>query len=102
MAGIWARFRSEARWRWRGWLALAVLVGVGGGAVLGIVAGARRTDSAYERFVAESSPADYLVASGYFAVGRPIDPRDGRASAGCAGQHGGELSACAGAHEFGA
>src|SRR6476469_2741640 len=71
MAGIWARFRSEARWRWRGWLALAVLVGVGGGAVLGIAAGARRTDSAYERFVAASSPADYLVASGYFAVGPP-------------------------------
>ena len=81
---------------------MAVLVGVGGGAVLGIVAGARRTDSAYERFVAESSPADYLVASGYFAVGRPIDLATVARQPGVRAKHGGELSACAGAHEFGA
>jgi hypothetical protein len=73
MTAIWARFRSEVPRRWQAWLALAALVGIGGGAVLGVLAGARRTGSAYDRFVAGSSPADYLVASGYFALGRPID-----------------------------
>jgi ABC-type lipoprotein release transport system permease subunit len=54
-------------------VALAVLVGVGVGAVLGIASGARRTDSAYERFVAQSSPAALMVASGYVGLGPTMD-----------------------------
>ena len=41
----------ELRARWRGWAVLVLLVGVAGGAVLTAAAGARRTDSAYPRFL---------------------------------------------------
>ena len=62
-------------WRRRrgSWIVLVVLVGVGAGAVLGIASGARRTDSAYGRFVAQSSPADLMVASGYVGLGPTTD-----------------------------
>ena len=58
-------------WRRRrgSWVVLVVLVGVGAGAVLGIASGACWTDSAYGRFVAQSSPADLMVASGYVGLG---------------------------------
>jgi hypothetical protein len=65
------------RQRWRGWLALAVLLGVVGGIALMAAAGARRTDTAYPRFLRRSHAADLLVTPvlsgfhGYFrAVGR--------------------------------
>ena len=48
--------------RWRGWVLLGLLVGVAGGAVLTAVAGARRTDSAYPRFLVASRAADVLVS----------------------------------------
>jgi hypothetical protein len=44
------RARGELRRRWRATLLLIVLVGVAGGAVLTLVAGARRSSSAYDRF----------------------------------------------------
>jgi len=59
---------------WRGWVTLAVLVGLAAGAVLGAVAGARRTDSAYPRFLQVSKASDVLVSpagsglSGYYAA----------------------------------
>src|SRR3954471_19590572 len=68
LPGEWRRRRAS-------WVALAVLVGVGAGAVLGVASGARRTDSAYERFVAQSSPADLMVASGYVGLGPTVDLR---------------------------
>ena len=48
------RFRAavELRRRWRGSVALAVLAGVGAGVALAMFAGARRTDTALDRFVA--------------------------------------------------
>ena len=48
--------------RWRGWVLLGLLVGVAGGAVLTAAAGARRTDSAYSRFLVASRAADVFVA----------------------------------------
>ena len=48
--------------RWRGWVLLGLLVGVAGGVVLTAVAGARRTDSAYSRFLVASRAADVFVA----------------------------------------
>ena len=48
MGAIAYRLRSEARRRWKSWCALAILVGVAGGGVLALVAGARRTATAYE------------------------------------------------------
>jgi ABC-type lipoprotein release transport system permease subunit len=43
------RFRSELRRRWRSYLAMVLLTGVGAGAVLGALAGARRTASGFDR-----------------------------------------------------
>lgn len=55
------RVVAERRRRWRSWLALALVVGLGGGVVLGALAGARRTETAYPRFVASHRPSDVLV-----------------------------------------
>ena len=52
----------QLRARWRGWVLLSVLVGLTGGVVLTAAAGARRTDSAYSRFLAASHAADLLVS----------------------------------------
>src|SRR5215470_5891383 len=77
MGAVWLRLRAELRHQWRGWLALAVLLGVIGGIALTAAAGARRTDTAYPRFLRQSNAADLLVSPtlsgfrGYFrAVAR--------------------------------
>jgi len=51
MSAVWALARSEVRARWRAMLGLALLVGVVSGAAIAAAAGARRTDSAYPRFL---------------------------------------------------
>ena len=53
MGAVWLRLRAELRRQWRGLLALAVLLGVIGGIALTAAAGARRTDTAYPRFLRE-------------------------------------------------
>jgi putative ABC transport system permease protein len=53
---------GSLRARWRGWVLLAVLVAVGGGAVLAAAAGAWRTSSAYPRFLQASKASDLLVS----------------------------------------
>jgi len=55
------RCRAELRARWPALLAVALLVGLAGGATLAAFAGARRTDSAYDRLVAKSRAWDVLV-----------------------------------------
>ena len=52
----------KLRARWQGWVVLALLVGLGGGAVLTAAAGALRTDSAYPRFLEKSKASDVLVS----------------------------------------
>ena len=54
----------ELRARWLGWVVLALLVGLAGGVVFTAAAGARRTDSAYPRFLAVSKASDVLVVAG--------------------------------------
>ena len=49
MAAVWAVARADLRGRWRGLLALALLVGIMGGVVLAAAAGARRTQTAMPR-----------------------------------------------------
>jgi hypothetical protein len=61
MGAVWLRLRAELRQHWRGWLALAVLLGLIGGVALTAAAGARRTDTAYPRFLRASHAADLLV-----------------------------------------
>ena len=45
------RLRVELRARWRAWGVIAMLIGVAGAAVLTTAAGARRTDTAYGRYL---------------------------------------------------
>ena len=71
VTAIRLRLIRELRARSRAWIALALLVGVAGGAVLLTAAGARRTDSAYARYLRASHASDLLVApslNGYDAV----------------------------------
>jgi hypothetical protein len=61
MGAVWLRLRAELRHQWRAWLALAVLLGVIGGIALTAAAGARRTDTAYPRFLRASHAAQMAV-----------------------------------------
>ena len=62
MRGVWLRLRTESRARWKAWLAMGLLLGVIGGAVLTAAAGARRTDTAYPRMLQSAGAPDLLVA----------------------------------------
>ena len=54
---------------WRGWAALALLTAFSCGAVLAAAAGARRTDTAFPRFLAASASADVLMGPAQSGVG---------------------------------
>jgi hypothetical protein len=62
MAAAWMRVRAELRARWVAWLAVALVAGVGAGVVVALMAGARRTETAYPRFVRAEHASDVLVA----------------------------------------
>ncbi len=64
MSAVFLRLRSELRARWRSWLALALLVGLGGGAALAAAAGARRSESAYPRFLKLQKAAHLYTGGG--------------------------------------
>jgi len=51
MTAVLLRAREELRARWRSSVSLTVMLAVFGGAVMAVAAGARRTDSAYPRFL---------------------------------------------------
>ncbi len=68
MSGVWYRFGAEARRWWRLWLVMALVVGLAGGAVRALVAGARRTRSAYDRFVVAYDAFDVALVSGFEGV----------------------------------
>jgi hypothetical protein len=69
------RLRAEARQRWRGWLGLVLMIGVFGGTTIATVAGARRTDTAYPRFLAESNPFDqFLLGVSTNGEEDPVNP----------------------------
>jgi len=61
VAAVRLRLGSEFRSRWRAWLALAALAGLFAGAVIAAVAGARRTETAYTRFLVAERAPDILV-----------------------------------------
>lgn len=69
MAAAWLRLRAGARTRWRAWAALAVLVGMAGGVVIASLAGAARTESAYDRFLTWSNASDLAL----FNAANPLD-----------------------------
>src|SRR5690349_4952555 len=70
VSAVWMRLRSELRTRWRAWLGLALLIGLAGSAAVAAAAGARRTETAYPRFVQAQNGYD-LITGGF--PGR-IDP----------------------------
>jgi hypothetical protein len=61
MTAVWVRARAELRQRWRASVLLTMVVGLAGGVVLAAVAGARRTDSAMDRFLAYNRPLNVAV-----------------------------------------
>ncbi|MGZ6976296.1 MAG: hypothetical protein ACXVKQ_20345, partial [Acidimicrobiia bacterium] len=54
--------RAELRRRWFSWVAAALVIGLAAAIVLTSAAGARRTSSAYSRFLRASRSADVLVS----------------------------------------
>jgi hypothetical protein len=58
------RLRSETRTRWRSWLGLVLLIGLAGAAATAAAAGARRTETAYPRFVQAQNGYD-LITGGF-------------------------------------
>lgn len=73
MTAVWFRFRAELRTRWRAWLGLALIVGLAGGLVIALAASARRTDSAYDRFVRAQDGYDILVSLNTSGFGAPTE-----------------------------
>ncbi len=61
MTTLLAVIRAELRRRWRGLVLVALLIGLAGGASLAAFAGARRTSSAFDRFLAWSRSQDVVV-----------------------------------------
>jgi hypothetical protein len=61
MRAVLSLAARELRGRWLSWAVLILLVALAGGVVLTAVAGARRTDSAYPRFLAAYRASDALV-----------------------------------------
>lgn len=64
MPAAWIALQSELRGRWREWLTLALVVVLFSGSITAIAAGARRTDSAYQRFLVATRAPDILVFGG--------------------------------------
>ena len=58
------RTRADLRRHWRAWLGLALLVGVFAGGFVAAAAGARRINTAYDRFSAATRAADVGVTPG--------------------------------------
>jgi hypothetical protein len=70
------RFRTTLRHRWGGCLATVVLIGLVGGAAMGAIAAARRTQSAYPRFVRSTNPSDIVVPTAVYGLTSPTSGYD--------------------------
>ncbi len=66
-----ACFRSALRGSWRPMTVLALLTGILGAVALGALAGARRTDNAYDRYLAAINASDVGVNVPGILPGRP-------------------------------
>jgi hypothetical protein len=63
MSPSWLCARADLRRRWRSRVAIAALIAIAGTVVLTAYAGARRTDSAYPRYLQATHAADFLIAT---------------------------------------
>src|SRR5690242_3980688 len=75
MTALWLRLRAELRHRWGGVLALGLVAGLAGAAVLTAAAGAHRTDTAYERMLAATRAPNFVVRTGT-GIDTPFTTRD--------------------------
>jgi ABC-type antimicrobial peptide transport system permease subunit len=73
MTAVWMRARAEMRARRRAGVALALLIGIGGGAVIATAAGARRTSSAFPRLIDSAHSSHAIVAAAEGTKGYGID-----------------------------
>ncbi len=73
MRAVWARAKSELRSRRWSSLALVLLIGIAGGGAISVADAARRTDTAYERFLASHAPSDVSVTESKNFVTRDVD-----------------------------
>jgi hypothetical protein len=73
MRAVWVRARADLRRHLLAWVALALLVGIAGGAAIAVAAAARRTDTAYERFLARSSPSDASITESKDFLTKDLD-----------------------------
>ena len=81
--GAWAWARAEIRGRWRGLVAVGLLIGLVGAVALTLLGGARRTDSAYDRF-RKATLAHDATAFGPASVLQRLAALPGVATAGVA------------------
>jgi ABC-type antimicrobial peptide transport system permease subunit len=65
MGSVWLVLRAGFRGGWRGWLALALLLGVMSGVVLAAAAGAQRTGTAYSRLLVWGHASHLRIAPSY-------------------------------------
>lgn len=63
MGAVRFRIRAEARKRVVAWIALGLVAGIGSGALLAAVAGARRTTDAYDRLAESHKALDFVVTA---------------------------------------
>ena len=68
MTAVLFRLRAEARARWRAWVGVGLLAGLAGGVSIAALAGARRTETAYPRFLAGTGAFDVAVVNGTTAA----------------------------------
>ena len=61
MQAVWMWASADVRRRWPSLVVLAVLTAIPVGAVLALVAGARRADTSIDRFAEETRLADVVV-----------------------------------------
>ena len=59
----WFRFRATFGRRLGGYIAIVILIGLTGGIALGSLAGARRTQSSYPKFLRSTNPSDLTVSA---------------------------------------
>jgi FtsX-like permease family len=73
MRAVWVRARADLRRHLLAWVALALLIGIAGGVAIAVAAAARRTDTAYERFLASSSPSDASITESKDFLSQDLD-----------------------------
>src|ERR1700689_2074558 len=64
----WFRFRATFHRRRGGLLAIVLLIGLIGGLAMGAIAGARRTQSSYPKFLASTKPTDLGVLDALYGL----------------------------------